>query len=338
MSPWPERRSISSARILTGLAADYGVTPEQCLRGTGIPVAHLEDNTREIDARQELRIVDNLLDACGGFRPGMGLAAGLRYHLTSYGIWGYALISSPTLRDAIQMGMRYLDLSFAFVRVRFEEEPDRARLVLDSSAIPSACRAFLLERDMACIIALVEDLFGVRMPLQAAWFTGAAPRDLTPFIKTFGVTPLYEQAENAVVFGPSFLDLSIPQANTLTASICETQCRDLLERRKARSGQAGRVREELLRQPRLMPDMETVAARLSMSSRTLRRHLDDEGVSFRQLVDEIRMALAEEMLAIPGMTMEDISARLGYSEVSNFLHAFKRCKGVTPSQYRQSRA
>ncbi|HEX5360346.1 MAG TPA: AraC family transcriptional regulator, partial [Fluviicoccus sp.] len=178
MSPWPERRSISSARILTGLAADYGVTPEQCLRGTGIPPAHLEDNTREIDARQELRIVDNLLDACGGFRPGMGLAAGLRYHLTSYGIWGYALISSPTLRDAIQMGMRYLDLSFAFVRVRFEEEPDRARLVLDSSAIPSACRAFLLERDMACIIALVEDLFGVRMPLQAAWFTGTAPRDL----------------------------------------------------------------------------------------------------------------------------------------------------------------
>ena len=74
---WPaswKRRSISSARILTGLAADYGVTPEQCLRGTGIPVAHLEDNTREIDARQELRIVDNLLDACGGFRPGMGNA------------------------------------------------------------------------------------------------------------------------------------------------------------------------------------------------------------------------------------------------------------------------
>lgn len=335
MSPWPERRSISSARILTGLAADYGVAPEQCLRGTGLHPLQLHDNTVEIDARQELRLVDNLLTACGGFRPGMGLAAGQRYHLTSYGIWGFALISSPTLRDAIQLGMKYLDLTFAFVRVRFEESPERARLVLDDSAIPAPVRAFLLERDLACIMTLVEDLFGVRMPLQSAELCGPAPRDVTAFTKTFGVTPHFGRPENAVIFGPSFLDLPIPQANTLTANVCETQCRELLERRKARSGQAGRVREELLRQPKLMPDMETVAERLCMSSRTLRRHLDAEGVSFRQLVDEIRMALAEEMLGIPGMTMEDISARLGYSEVSNFLHAFKRCKGQTPSQFRK---
>lgn len=336
MSLWPERRSISSARILTGLAADYGITPEQCLRGTGISLAQLQDNSHEIDARQELRLVDNLLDACGGFRPGMGLEAGRRYHLTTYGIWGYTLISSPTLRAAIQIGLRYLDLTFAFVRVRFEEAPDQARLVLDNSAIPAACRAFLLERDMACIVTMVEDLFGVRMPLQAAWFTAAAPRDISPFTRTFGVAPLFDQADNAVVFGRSFLDLPIPQAHTLTAGICETQCRELLERRKVRAGYSGRVREELLRQPRLMPNMETVAERLCMSSRTLRRHLDEEGVSFRQLVDEIRMALAEEMLGIPGMTMEEISARLGYSEVSNFLHAFKRCKGVTPSDFRKT--
>lgn len=335
MSPWPERRSISSARILTGLAADYGVSLEQCLRGTGLYPSQLEDSTLEIDARQELRLVDNLLTACGGFRPGMGLEAGRRYHLTSYGIWGYALISSPNLRAAIHLGMHYLDLTYAFVRVRFEEGEDSARIVLDDSAIPPAVRAFLLEREMSCLMTMVEDLFGVRMSPQAVSFCASPPRDITPFVRAFGVTPSFGQPENAVWLGRQFLDLPIPQANTLTASICETQCRELLERRKSRSGTAGRVREELLRQPKLMPDMETVAERLCMSSRTLRRHLEDEGVSFRQLVDEIRMALAEEMLAIPGMTMEEISARLGYSEVSNFLHAFKRCKGQTPSQYRK---
>lgn len=336
MSPWPERRSISSARILTQLAADYGVTADECLRGTGLLATHLQDTNLEIDARQELRLVDNLLDSCGGFRPGMGLEAGKRYHLTTYGIWGFALISSPTLRAAIHIGLRYLDLTFAFVRVRLEETPEQVRLVLDENAIPPACRAFLLERDMASVMTMVDDLFNIQAPLLGVTLTCPPPRDPAPFAKTFGIMPLFGQKENSLIFSQSFLDMAIPQANTLTSSVCETQCRELLERRKTRAGYSGRVREELLRHPRLMPDMETVAERLCMSSRTLRRHLDGEGVSFRQLVDEIRMALAEEMLGIPGMTMEDISARLGYSEVSNFLHAFKRCKGVTPSDFRKS--
>jgi AraC-like DNA-binding protein len=48
------------------------------------------------------------------------------------------------------------------------------------------------------------------------------------------------------------------------------------------------------------------------------------------------MTLAEELLKIPSLTLEEIAIRVGYSEVSNFLHAFKRCKQQTPSQYRQT--
>jgi AraC-like DNA-binding protein len=73
-----------------------------------------------------------------------------------------------------------------------------------------------------------------------------------------------------------------------------------------------------------------------MSSRTLRRHLLAEGVSYRLLVDEVRMALAEELLSLRGITVEQISVRLGYSEVSNFLHAFKRCKGQTPKAFKET--
>jgi AraC-like DNA-binding protein len=83
--------------------------------------------------------------------------------------------------------------------------------------------------------------------------------------------------------------------------------------------------------------MEVVASELNLSSRTLRRHLEEQGSSFRQLQEEVRLALAEELLAIGSLSQEDIAARLGYSEVSNFLHAFKRWKGQTPGQYRQTR-
>lgn len=70
---------------------------------------------------------------------------------------------------------------------------------------------------------------------------------------------------------------------------------------------------------------------------TLRRRLDDEGSSYRLLLDEVRQALAEELLATGAIRLEEIAERLGYGEVSNFIHAFRRWKGMTPRQYRQRR-
>ncbi|MFO6375309.1 helix-turn-helix domain-containing protein, partial [Pseudomonas aeruginosa] len=48
-------------------------------------------------------------------------------------------------------------------------------------------------------------------------------------------------------------------------------------------------------------------------------------------------ALAEELLATGAIRLEEIAERLGYGEVSNFIHAFRRWKGMTPRQYRQRR-
>lgn len=82
--------------------------------------------------------------------------------------------------------------------------------------------------------------------------------------------------------------------------------------------------------------MPRVASQLNLSERSLRRQLHSEQTSFRQLLEEVRQALAEELLATGGLSLEDIASRLGYGESSNFIHAFKRWKGLPPSQYLQS--
>ena len=68
--------------------------------------------------------------------------------------------------------------------------------------------------------------------------------------------------------------------------MCEAQCRELLRRQHQRSGVADKVRDLLLRQPHAMPTMEQIAHHFCMSSRTLRRHLLAEGVSYRLLSDD----------------------------------------------------
>jgi AraC-like DNA-binding protein len=150
----------------------------------------------------------------------------------------------------------------------------------------------------------------------------------------FGVMPAFGQDVNAVHFERAWLDAPLPQANERTAQLCEAQCRDLLDRRRARTGWSARVRDELLRQPSAAPSMESVAERLHMTVRTLHRKLADEQTSFRALLDEVRGSLAEELLASPGLSVKEIAERLGYAEPSSFIHAFKRWKGVPPRAFR----
>ena len=156
--PWSPRRSAISAHLLIQFGIDRGLGLEQCLAGSGLDIRLLGDPSGEIDAAQELSVVRNLVrhlgDACAP-----GLAAGLRYHLNAYGIWGFALLSSPTFLSAAQLGLRYLDLTFAFHGIRLEVHDDEAHLVLDDAGIPEDLRIFLLERDAG----------GVLRPTCASW-------------------------------------------------------------------------------------------------------------------------------------------------------------------------
>lgn len=329
------RRSITSAQLLTQLGLDHGLSVEQCLRHTGLSPLQLAELHSEIEGAQELQLICNLIEALPG-RDDLGLQAGLRYQLTTYGIWGYALLSSQSFRQAADLGLRYLDLTFAFNRISLREDTDQAHLQLDGSHLPDQVRDFLLLRDTVAVMVIQRELTGNRMPLDRVQLSMPAPADTARFIEQFGLLPEFACAENRISFSRHLLDLPLPRANPHSAQLCEQQCQALLAKRQVRSGLAGQIRDRLLSTPGRLADMEVIASELNISSRTLRRRLEEQGSSFRQLQEEVRQALAEELLAIASLSQEDIAERLGYSEVSNFLHAFKRWKGLTPGQYRQT--
>ncbi|MFG2910811.1 helix-turn-helix transcriptional regulator [Kitasatospora sp. NPDC048286] len=134
--------------------------------------------------------------------------------------------------------------------------------------------------------------------------------------------------ETVITLDPAVLDVPLPQANEHTAALALDQCRELLARRRARTGLAGQVRDVLVSRLVDPPDADEVARLLHVGSRTLRHRLAAEGTSYRAL-------LAEELLITAGMPVEQIARRLGYAEVSSFSQAFRQWKGVGPREYRK---
>ncbi len=109
----------------------------------------------------------------------------------------------------------------------------------------------------------------------------------------------------------------------------------LLDHYQSGSGFAATVREHLARHVAQMPDMDSVAATLCMTSRTLRRRLLEDDISFFKMREEVRLAMSEEFLSRSSLSIEHIADRLGYAEPTSFIKSFKRWKGKTPLSFRK---
>lgn len=75
-----------------------------------------------------------------------------------------------------------------------------------------------------------------------------------------------------------------------------------------------------------------------MSARTFARRLASEGMTFSEVLENLKSHLAQRYLADESLSISQIAWLLGYQEVSAFTHAFKRWTGQTPRQARSRAA
>jgi AraC-like DNA-binding protein len=80
-------------------------------------------------------------------------------------------------------------------------------------------------------------------------------------------------------------------------------------------------------------DIDVVARELNLSARTLRRKLEEEGTSFREMLQEQRRRKAEKLLSTRGFHISELAGRLGYSDTAVFSRAFKSWTGLSPKQF-----
>ncbi|MGI9241405.1 MAG: helix-turn-helix domain-containing protein [Verrucomicrobiales bacterium] len=88
----------------------------------------------------------------------------------------------------------------------------------------------------------------------------------------------------------------------------------------------------------ICPSVNLMAKLCGTSTRTLHRRLQNRGVSYRHLLDEVRLELARAQLRDTDIPVKELAFELGYSGANNFIRAFKRMSGTTPEAFRQGSA
>ncbi|EPG3655107.1 AraC family transcriptional regulator [Pseudomonas aeruginosa] len=316
-------------RLLLGLLEERGLDGRALLREIGLSTLRLEEPEARVTSQQYQAIAATALALSGD--PGLGAQLALRTPPTAHGSLGYAMMASATLGDALCLALRYMPLLLGNVEISLLREDEQVILrLLPGPALPPALHRYFSE---ALLIGLCR---------SGAWLLGEPalvgrldfdyPEPAVP-------VPLpqcrYDQAHVQLVFPAILLARSLPMADPAALRRAREHCeRELALLDAGRRDICARVRLELERQEQRFPNLEEVAARLHLSSRSLKRHLHDAGTSFRQLLGQARQRQALRLLRRPEVSLQRIALYLGYSDPTNFTRAFKRWTGEPPSDTR----
>jgi AraC-like DNA-binding protein len=318
--------------------SDAGHAADRILSGTGLHAEELANPNTRTSIEQLLIVCRNAIRFCHA--PGLGLAIGRRLHVTSYGMYGYALLCAGTLRQAFDTAMRYHPLATPVMRIQWKEDHEKATWILSNyedmhlpDLTPGLYR-FFLEMQFAIHATLIKDIMGSWCLPARVSYVGTAPRHAELLSAVLECPVTFDSHRNELHYPVSWLDRMPQLANPITATQMSMACARLLEELKWQSGISRRVYHELTRTPGRFPDTEAIASTLCMTSRTLRRKLKAEGTSYNNLLASIRHALAEDYLKTTLLSTDDIAAALGFSDAASFRHAFKKWTGMTPNDCR----
>ena len=330
------RHPVYATRVLCEVANERGVATPEVLDGTAISAADLDDPEAVVTAWDEVVAVRRLLARLPD-DAGVGADVGGRFTLTHAGLLGFAAMSCANLRELFSISMRYFSLTMLHVDVKLFEGADDCLLEFNVDHLPADVRRFFMERDGAGILATVSEFALPVLVSYAEQVTAEVVLDqdvLGPLLELLPAENVaFDRAHSRLHFPRAMFDEPLPQADKHTLEMCLAQCDHLMQRNEQRKGITAVVRTKLFRDSGLFPTLPDVAAELDMHPRTLRRRLADEGTSFRELLNEARSAVAVDLLCNVGLTVDEVSRRLGYTDTSTFSHAFKRWNGTPPSAY-----
>jgi AraC-like DNA-binding protein len=305
-----------------GIRADIG------LAGTGIDLS-----LDRVTYQQRIDQLSNMLDLLG--MNGAWLESPRTVSISDYGLLGYAMMSSATLEQAVQIAVKYHKLAGAMFELAFDVDGDEAVLRIDHLLPGGRVGQYTVEELFAGISRLIGLLLGRDHKPSRILLNYEAPDYAEKHLQCFRCPVIFDQPSCQYRFSREELAEPLAEADANTARICEESCRKLLNQMEIEDDIISRICHLLLSTPGEFPKLDAVANKLSLGARTLRRRLNDLGTSYQRTLDDVRRELAIEYLRTTNLTVQEIAELLGYSEVTNFRRAFMRWVELSPYQYRK---
>ena len=269
-------------------------------------------------------------------RPALGLEIAELVQPKHLGIIAYIAMSCENLGEALQ---RYHD----FHRLIYDGSPLQVTaqgglLSIRWSELPQNMTAQITdETAIALMVGFLKHFMDFKnIRLHAVHFQSAAPKHAALYAQYFGCKVRFSQPCSEVLLPVQELSAPFLQGDQTLQQLLTQQAQSLLQKLPHSTQTDQRLQQAILTGlQKNQFQIEHIAGQLNIPVRQLQRHLQQQGASYQQRMQEIRCMLAEQYLRDPHLSLQEIALLLGYSEQSAFQRAFKRWLQLTPQQWRR---
>lgn len=332
-----ETRKIALQRAaplmqLAPLLAAAGVSLEDALDGTGLSVDDIGPD-RFIPFAAFLEILERSATLSGN--ADIGLQLGRRLGLGVLGPVGDVMRHAATLGEALADFAAFQILNCTGAAVYLHRVGDEVMWGYGIYDSAHAASPVIHDAVIAVGSALIAELARGRVRPNEITLMRPAPADPAPW-RSLGAPVRFGQARTCMFLSRSAMARPLTTADAGARDAALAKVASYLAR--APWGWAGRTRHVL--RTRLQdgpPTMPEVARHLDIDVRTLRRALAREGTGFAEIRDQVRSAVACELLSLTRLPVGDVAEIVDFATPSSFVHAFRRWTGTTPSAWRARR-
>jgi len=326
--------SAGYAGALTDFAVSKGADREALLARAGISEEDLADQDNRVAMDRYVVLMRTAKELCG--EPALALQFSEGTAWEAFSIVGLICRSAGSMGEALGQLNRYRRL-IAEVDVRGKAERfqllrrDGGLWLEDQRPDPNTFPE-LTESALSRFACEVTRHYGDVPFVKALQVTHPRPAHASEYERIFKAPVTFGAERNAMLIDESWLSLGTTAPNGYVFGVFNSYADALLKRLESEKSVRGKVESVAMAMlHRGEVRREAVAAQLNMSAGALYRRLKAEGVTFEQLLDDLRRDMANGYLDNDQLSVNEAAYLLGYSEPAAFSRAFKRWTGKSPS-------
>lgn len=324
-------------RTLIDFAASRGADRNELAACAGIDPAAADGSDARLPFGAYVAVMKKAQHLCGD--PALALHFGEHVDLSSITVVGMTGGSAGSIEEALARLNRHAPLAIEIAgldeRLQIQTIDGESWLV-DVRPSPNDFPE-LTEAFFARAIATARRWAGDLEWVKAVHVTHAEPPYRDEYDRIFRVPVVFDSERNALHLATGIWStLRARGLSNYTSGVLSAHADVLLEKLEQSKTTRGRV--EALLAPVLHTgetSIEAVASKLGLSRQTLFRRLKAEGVTFEQVLDELRHRVALQCLERRGMSVNETAYAVGFSEPGAFSRAFRRWTGKSPRSARR---
>jgi AraC-like DNA-binding protein len=264
-----------------------------------------------------------------------GIQYGLDFKLGNAGPFGFGLMNAPTLSQALKFYARYIGLIAD--HAYFDVETGAKTVSMNWSFSPLIrSREQYVDLGTLLTIRQFRQFFGQQWNPQNVQLERGAPSCLADHQRHLSNRISFCNTSNSLHFARDSLTFENPNADHRIFDIMERQCDIDLKKKDAAVPLVFKLHDEIMNRLKTGNfSLREIAQKFAMSERNLQRRLNESGVTFEKILDEVRKSLSDHLLSDPDLSLSEIAFLTGYSCPNSYSRAAKSWYDQSPSKERE---